>query len=82
MGVHCNQKFQFKVDTLENGVAILKDGEYVMLTSVVDRCRNTISGEQAICDYFISKCADKTLLGGDDAATVQEWREVAASVTK
>ena len=48
----------------------------------VDKCRNSISGEQAICDYFISKCADKALLGGEESATVQEWREIAASITK
>ena len=31
VGVQCGQKFQFKVDTLENGVCLLKDGEYARM---------------------------------------------------
>ena len=70
VGVFCNQKFQFKVDKLADGVAVLKDGE------------QSIVGEPAICDYFIAKSGDKTLLGGDDAETVKEWREFATTLTK
>ena len=44
--------------------------------------RTTITGEDAICDYFVSKCSNQSLLGGDDAATVKEWRQIAASITK
>ena len=44
--------------------------------------RTTITGEDSICDYFISKCSDQSLLGGDDAATVKEWRQIATSITK
>ena len=39
-------------------------------------------GQDAICDYFISKCADQSLLGGDESSLVKEWRDIAASVTK
>ena len=31
VGVQCGQKFQFKVDTLEDGICLLKDGEYSFL---------------------------------------------------
>ena len=31
VGVQCGQKFQFKVDTLEDGICLLKDGEYPFL---------------------------------------------------
>lgn len=80
VGIQCNQKFQFKVDTLENGVCVLKEGELVFFDN--SNCRNSIVGEDAICDYFISKCADQSLLGGDEASLVKEWRDIAASVTK
>lgn len=82
VGVQCGQKFQFKVDTLENGVCLLKDGEQARMRGLQLSSRNTITGEDTICDYFISKCSDQALLGGDDAATVKEWRQIAASVTK
>ena len=81
MGVFCNQKFQFKVDKLADGVAVLKDGECALLTTD-SRPRQSIVGEPAICDYFIAKSGDKTLLGGDDAETVKEWREFATTLTK
>ena len=80
MGIQCNQKFQFKVDTLENGVCVLKEGELGIYDNL--RCRNSIVGQDAICDYFISKCADQSLLGGDESSLVKEWRDIAASVTK
>ena len=80
MGIQCNQKFQFKVDTLENGVCVLKEGELGIYDHL--RCRNSIVGQDAICDYFISKCADQSLLGGDESSLVKEWRDIAASVTK
>lgn len=50
--------------------------------SIRDSYRTTIKGEDAICDYFISKCADQSLLGGDDAETVKEWRHIASTITK
>lgn len=81
MGVFCNQKFQFKVDKLADGVAVLKEGEWDLLTTS-SRYRQSIVGEPAICDYFISKSSDKTLLGGEDAETVKEWREFATTITK
>ena len=81
MGVFCNQKFQFKVDKLADGVAVLKDGECALLTTD-SRPRQSIVGEPTICDYFIAKSGDKTLLGGDDAETVKEWREFATTLTK
>lgn len=44
--------------------------------------RQSIVGEPAICDYFISKSSDKSLLGGEDAETVKEWRDFATTITK
>ena len=70
VGIQCNQKFQFKVDTLENGVCVLKDGE------------ESIVGQDSICDHFISKSSNQDLLGGDDAGLVKEWRDLAATITK
>ena len=80
VGIQCNQKFQFKVDTLENGVCILKDGEWEI--GVTLSSRESIIGQDAICDHFISKSSNQDLLGGDAAALVKEWRDLAATITK
>lgn len=44
--------------------------------------RNSIVGERAICDYFIANGKAEALLGGDAADLVNEWREVASTITK
>ena len=44
--------------------------------------RQSITGEEAICDYFISQSGNEALYGGDDAAVVKEWRDFASTVTK
>ena len=80
VGIQCNQKFQFKVDTLENGVCVLKDGEWAIEVTVSPR--ESIVGQDSICDHFISKSSNQDLLGGDDAGLVKEWRDLAATITK
>ena len=44
--------------------------------------RESIVGQESICDHFISKSSNQDLLGGDDADLVKEWRDLAATVTK
>lgn len=45
-------------------------------------CRESIVGENAICDFFIKNGKAEALYGGDAAAVVQEWRDYATTVTK
>lgn len=45
-------------------------------------CRESIVGENAICDFFIKNGKAEALYGGENAALVQEWRDYASTITK